>query len=247
MAQITISDILGSDAMSASRAVIMRNFKILADEANKIETYLNTSPVGGELSIGNITVTSTDTSNTILNVQAGAQIDGRLEVGKDLQCNSNASVTGTLTIGANDSAVVLNGDSGSQFGSAAFNELKLNQGFYSVVKSEDYKFDISGKSMIELKYTNSGSPAGSPAEAIVYNLFGAEEGQVLVILFTGDSHSGTFRFASDSSLAEYQEINITCDGELKGTSATFIFHKYTNTSTLEIVPLAHEGVNIEII
>lgn len=83
MAQLTIQDILGSDNVASSRATISSNFKILVDGINKIETFLNTSPNGGSLSIGTITINkfTRPISDILFVCEASATIAGNLSIG----------------------------------------------------------------------------------------------------------------------------------------------------------------------
>jgi hypothetical protein len=86
MTQIVIQDILGSDNVGASRPIIQSNEKILCDAINKIETYLNTSPNGGDLNIANVLIKkySQAVTSDILRVEASARIDGNLVIYKQL-------------------------------------------------------------------------------------------------------------------------------------------------------------------
>lgn len=86
MAQYTIQDILGSDNVAASRAVIQSNAKLLCDGLNKIETFLNTSPNGGTLNIGNILVKkySSPVTDEIFRIEASGRVEGSLTIIKTL-------------------------------------------------------------------------------------------------------------------------------------------------------------------
>lgn len=83
MAQIVIQDILGSDNVGASRSVIAANFKILSDGLNKIETYLNTTPSGGSINIGLLTIAkyTRPITDVILSCEASANIAGNITIG----------------------------------------------------------------------------------------------------------------------------------------------------------------------
>lgn len=86
MAKITIQDIIGTDNVGASRSVIQANTKILCDAINKIETYLNTTPNGGDLNIGNVLVKkySNPLTNEIFRCEASGRFEGNLTVLKAL-------------------------------------------------------------------------------------------------------------------------------------------------------------------
>lgn len=107
MGKITIQDVLGSDNVGASRAVILSNIKLLADGINKLETFLNTTPAGGDLTIANILIKKHEgitEDEELFHNQASSRIDGNLTVLQQLivgtgqdetsEINSNLSITG---------------------------------------------------------------------------------------------------------------------------------------------------------
>ena len=103
MAQITIQDILGSDNVGASRAVMMSNFRVLADAVNRMNGFLNTSASNGDLTIGSAFIqgpTNTPISADILRVSASARIAGNLRVEQAL----------TVGTGVNDGVSTFNSD-----------------------------------------------------------------------------------------------------------------------------------------
>lgn len=214
MAQITISEILGSDSLAASRSVIMQNFKILADEANRIESYLNTSTTGATLSIGEIVINSTsnDSSAELFVDNASGKFVGNLTVGGYIECSGDASVAGDFTIGSGDTTITLSNDTTS-LNIASANAILLNEAAYETSEAEGYEISMSGKGFIELEYdTESSSPS---TDAIVYALSDAEEGQVIVIQFTGGDASGSFTYGDST-----YEITDIADN----ATATFICH-----------------------
>ncbi|MCK9574569.1 MAG: hypothetical protein WC979_01545 [Candidatus Pacearchaeota archaeon] len=101
MAQIVIKDILGSDNMASSRPDIASNFKILADEANKIETFLNTSTTGGSLTIGTTLIKkySRPITDVIFNCEGTGVIAGNLTLGT---IGQTTSVTVNSIVNIND-------------------------------------------------------------------------------------------------------------------------------------------------
>lgn len=113
MATITIQEMLGSDNVALSRSVINSNFNIVKDAVNTIENYLNTSPVGGELTIGKITISIG--SNTVTDVnfisETSARIEGNLQVLKSItieeacNLNNNLIVKNNTTIERNNSTI----------------------------------------------------------------------------------------------------------------------------------------------
>jgi hypothetical protein len=100
MATYTITDILGSDNMASSRKEIASNFKILADGLNKTETFLNSSPSGGELNIANVLVKkyTKTTTDTIFTCEAGMAA-ANLALSETLSVTGTSSLKGKVTIG----------------------------------------------------------------------------------------------------------------------------------------------------
>lgn len=101
MSQITIQEILGTDNVGASRSVMMSNFKLLGDAINKVTSFLDTDPNGGELSIAKIDVKrlSTIPINTeIFTVGASANIKGDLKIGGNVSIIGNNNQIAGLTV-----------------------------------------------------------------------------------------------------------------------------------------------------
>lgn len=101
MSQITIQEILGTDNVGASRSVMMSNFKLLGDAINKVTSFLDTDPNGGELSIAKIDVKrlSTIPINTeIFTVGASANIKGNLKIGGNVSIIGNNNQIAGLTV-----------------------------------------------------------------------------------------------------------------------------------------------------
>lgn len=190
MAQITITEILGSDNMAASRATIQSNFKILADEANKIESFLNTSPVGGTLSIGKITVTNKDKNDTdieLFTCEGSGDFHGNLEVDKALTVYGGLTVAG----GANPT------DLGKEATVEAFSSKSATTDAIIVNKSDaqpsQEEINIAGKSMLNIEFGDD-STAGSPSAYPNYKLMNGEVGQLIMITFEHSACEGTLTF-----------------------------------------------------
>lgn len=197
MAKVTITEILGSDSMSASRPIIMSNFKILADEANRIETYLNTSKIGGGLSVAtaDINGTSNDPSAQIFNCNASGRFVGSLRVG-ELSVDENLNISaGSLTFSnstteetqyhIDDSEAVLPPIMAPKFSIKEF-----------VYTSTNGQIDVSSASFLTVDF-GSAVEAGSPGSPSVpeMELVGFSTGQVLVLTFTG-STQGNLKFGN---------------------------------------------------
>ncbi|HIF15235.1 MAG TPA: hypothetical protein EYQ86_07960, partial [Bacteroidetes bacterium] len=56
MAQITLIDLLGTDNVALSRTDINKNFQTVENSVNTLETYLDTTPAGAAISVGNVTI-----------------------------------------------------------------------------------------------------------------------------------------------------------------------------------------------
>jgi len=121
MATITLTELLGTDNIALSRTDINQNFQTLENSVNTLETFLNTTPAGGELSVGNFIINSTVFTDVLSTNNASALIQGGLTVnclgttgftvattatvGTDLTVNNKLLVDGSgasaaITIGA---------------------------------------------------------------------------------------------------------------------------------------------------
>ena len=215
MAQITITEILGSDSMAASRPVIQSNFKILADEANKIETFLNTSEVGGSLSIGLVKINNKNKDNldeVLLNCEGSAAFSGNVSIDEKL------TIFGGLTI-ENSSEETILGSSASvgTFTSLASttDAIYVNESAANV--SED-NISIDGKSMLNIEFGDD-SGAGSPTHYQEYNLLNGAPGQVLILTFNNSTTSGTIVFDSG------EKFEITTSNTTTGSPVQVDFSK----------------------
>ncbi len=102
MAAITITEILGGDNIAGSRLTINDNFKKLGNSLNTLETFLNTSPAGGLLTVGEVTVLrySNPETKTLISCQGAGVFAGDLTTSKALS-GASANVTAALTVGGN--------------------------------------------------------------------------------------------------------------------------------------------------
>ena len=121
MATISLIDLLGTDNVAVSRTDINKNFQTVENSVNTLETYLNTTPAGGALSIGSSTLTlGANAIGTNLMVNQGSEsIAGNLSVGLNLALSGTANITADATV---DGAVTLTGSGvtpGFTAGSAA--------------------------------------------------------------------------------------------------------------------------------
>lgn len=163
MSQITIQEILGTDNVGASRSVMMSNFKLLGDAINKVTSFLDTDPNGGELSIAKIDVKrlSTIPINTeIFTVGASANIKGDLKIGCNVSIIGNnnqiagLTVTNSFNIGTPVDNVALENITRFAKGTSFEDLLLLN----TVV--------VDGSSIIEVKQETNNSLNGLNSIAI---------------------------------------------------------------------------------
>lgn len=168
MSQITIQEILGTDNVGASRSVMMSNFKLLGDAINKVTSFLDTDPNGGELSIAKIDVKrlSTIPINTeIFTVGASANIKGDLKIGGDVSIIGNnnqiagLTVTNSFNIGTPVDNVALENKNITRFAKGtSFEDLLL---LNTVV--------VDGSSIIEVKSETNNSLNGLNSIAISWS------------------------------------------------------------------------------
>ena len=93
MAQISVTEILATDIIAASRVTINENFNIVRDAINEIENNLNTTT--RSLSIRNITIErgSSNVNDILFENQASSEIDGNLFVAGNLNITDGGSNT----------------------------------------------------------------------------------------------------------------------------------------------------------
>jgi len=249
MGKITIQDILGSDNVGSSRAVIQSNTRLLADGINKIETFLNTTPTGGSLNIANILINkgSLDTDEEIFHNQASSRIDGKLRVLQQLhvgtgeeefsEFESDISVTGKINIerpSTNNEDRISNLTGSVSFGDVVsfggvnlsgylkFDASDSEDNFLEVLAFESDDEEISGKNNITLQW------AGTNKEV---ELSDGYHGQILIIKNTGappDENEFTLVHKEDGGntnipIVKYENIGDTVGAELEKITTVLIF------------------------
>lgn len=209
MAQITLTDILGTDNVALSRTIINQNFQTSENAVNTLENFLNTTPAGGSLSIGSIIVTlgaNAITDELFLN-RASGRFEGNLFVDQDLTIQDNALIGDTLTIGENVNITGVG--PGNQLGigtiapvsivhqegmfiDAQFAAIALNSELTHLetdLGTAIHEVDITGRRVI---YFNHAAYTGVAGEADTIQLSGtAVSGQRLFVRFA-DAPDGTF-------------------------------------------------------
>lgn len=92
---ITITEILGTDSISASRLVINDNFNVLKDEINALETYLDpdAGTIDGLYSLQTATLKVGPTSSPLLEITAST-----FEINTNLTLDGILSIDGVLAI-----------------------------------------------------------------------------------------------------------------------------------------------------
>lgn len=207
MAQITLTDILGTDNVALSRTTINQNFQTVENSVNTLENFLNTTPAGGQLSIGSIEITlgsNAVTDELFLN-RASGRFQGNLFVDQDIVVQNNLSIGDTLTVEEN---INLNGGQpGNQLGIGLLGPATLlhqegmfiDAQFAAIAANSEathletspgiHEVDITGRRVI---YFNHASYTGAAGETNVIQLIGTPvQGQRLFIRFA-DAPAGTF-------------------------------------------------------
>ena len=215
MAAITITEILGGDNIAGSRLTINDNFKKLANGLNTVETFLNTSPAGGSLNIGNLQVlkySQADTA-TLFSCQASGSFAGNLTVTKDISASQsvnaaldltasrNITFDGTATGGGSLTSSVsskFNGQFGStqmyaaQTGSAAVNPQSLTQTgntTRNITSVDGYRV-----LRVDLSTYNSAQTANNCDTVILPAVAAANQGQILTIIVDTKSTNAMTNF-----------------------------------------------------
>lgn len=228
MAQISLTDLLGTDNIALSRTTINQNFQTTENAINTIENFLNTTPAGGELTIGSIEITlgaNAVTDELFLNRGSG-RFEGNLFVDQNLSVGNNLSISDVLSARSANITGGVTGDSlniGTQ-GPVAINHQEgmfIDTQFVAIGQntetthiestpgSEIHDVEVDGKRIIYFdhsQYTNQTN------EADTIRLVGSPElGQRLFLRFI-DAPSGAFFLSNDGFDAMYNS-----DFEFSGT------------------------------
>lgn len=112
MATITLIDLLGTDNVAVSRTDINKNFQTAENAINTLETYLDTTPAGGSLSIGSVTLNigANPIGTNLMANQGSASILGNLTLGLDASIGGTCIITGDTTLSTD---LIMPGTSGS--------------------------------------------------------------------------------------------------------------------------------------
>lgn len=91
---ITVTEILGTDSISASRIVINDNFAILRDEVNSIQTYLDTNAgtIDGLNSLETLNLSVGQPGNYVLEASLN-----NINLNIDTVLNGNITIDGTIS------------------------------------------------------------------------------------------------------------------------------------------------------
>lgn len=230
MATISITEILGSDNIASSRAVIANNFKTLCDEANKIETFLNTSVAGARLTVAEAYINQggTTTDLEILTVNGRSTIEKLLTAKGGIACYGNFTM-GTDTATATLKNVIVDG-------TITANGTLTTNGIIQTIDSSN-SGNLANSSTIVLKMNSGagspGSPAGSPASKPTANIFNATKGQLVTILFDGDAEAGTINVKETSSSKVSHTIDISfTNPKINESSLTLLFTSATDIKVI---------------
>lgn len=99
MATITLKDILGTDNVASSRLDISQNFQTIENAINTLESFLNTTPAGADLGVGNIKVNigANAVTDVLFDLEASGTVDGNFTVSGDLTVSGAISLPGDIT------------------------------------------------------------------------------------------------------------------------------------------------------
>ena len=99
MAEITVTEILGTDNVGLSRPIINENFKILKDATNKLEQFLNTDDYG-LLEVGSISIplSSGAITDENFNLASSGNITGNLSVSGEFLVNPLSTTVASVQV-----------------------------------------------------------------------------------------------------------------------------------------------------
>jgi hypothetical protein len=99
MAQINLTQLLGTDNIALTRPNINQNFTTVQNAINTLELYLNTTPAGAALAVGNvqINVGANSVNDPLFVNQASGTFQGNLTVNQVLTVVGASTFTGTST------------------------------------------------------------------------------------------------------------------------------------------------------
>jgi len=99
MATITLKDILGTDNVASSRLDVAQNFQTVQNALNTLEQFLNTTPAGGDIGIGNIKVNigANAVTDVLFDLEASGTVDGNFSVSGDLTVSGAISLSGNIS------------------------------------------------------------------------------------------------------------------------------------------------------
>lgn len=168
---VTITEILETDEIAASRVTLNTNFSALKSAVDGItDNYLN--PTTGNLTVNAVTVEklSTDPLTTIgLQVQNSADVDGNLGVGQTLTSNAIISTAG-VTVSGGDIALTNSANKISTAGGLSVAGSVVQTGFsngfipaydqasYATVTGTVGNLSTAGSSVFLLQWTSAYDP-----------------------------------------------------------------------------------------
>lgn len=181
---ISVTEILGTDSISASRLVINDNFMLLKDEINSIETYLD--PGAGAIDglnniqaaaiqIGPSNTPYLKITPTTFNIDANLIFEGLLTINGKLAINNSISITSTPTTpldldaaSAADTYVIYNEGS----------DITIQLGEANPGQEVTFVYSQAGNGVVTIKAAtdvefNFGSNTGGAADEIILNDVGS--------------------------------------------------------------------------
>ena len=237
MATINLTQLLGTDNISMTRPVINQNFTTVQNAINNLELYLNTTPAGASLGIGNIQINlgANNINTTLFSCAATGIFQGSLTINQILSVVGVSSFTGTVSlenglnlngtgatavfnIGQLSNPVNVNHRGGMFLDQQYVTEVPIVASTETSVGTNIFQLDVTNKKVIYLDYS---AYTGALTDADQIQLIGTGvNGQRLFIRISSAPVSGgTFSFiASGVFSTEYLvdiEFTGVTDSELK--------------------------------
>lgn len=179
MASINLTQLLGTDNIALSRPTINQNFTTVQNAINTLEQYLNTTPAGASLGVGNVQINlgANNVNSTLFTCAASGIFQGNLTINQALTVTGTTSfvnditaVNGLSLLGTGPSPALNIGQTGHPVsiyhrGGMFVDEQYATEGdtaahIETVASSGVFDLPISGKRVVYLDYSlyTAGAP-----------------------------------------------------------------------------------------
>ncbi len=257
MATISLSQVLASDTVNGMRINYNKNFSLIQNHLNLVETFLNTTPALGDLQIGNIKIKkgSNPITTILFDNEASGLFQGDLNVNGNLNlttATSNLNVNGIIN--AQKDVLIKGNNSKLELGSPTsfvdFKQIKgsfIEEQFATAVPIDVYTSTAAQTTNVlidnktRVLYLDYGGYNGSsPTDAINLNLIPDTtnppvSGQKIFIKFVNvpSTLPTTYTIKTNSGTI-FNSLIYTLDITLSGTQADFLkaYLEIVNTGTI---------------